>query len=230
MKTVSISKILNFAEEYNSYCIIKVAFVKKLPNGMYAIVSRKGKILGKFKTKNEAVERLRQIEYFKNKKEAKKKDVDSYSATMRELNKSYDKDVVLKFQKEYKKLFDERYLAGEENPEDGILPVALECIAEAEFSMVKIGNAIEMGNPIEAGAYLANLIKFLCRRISVEKRQHSINGLKRKIYYLNEFDIASKRTPSSSVLGQSITILKTLLLEHDADYIRKVLNSIVGNL
>ena len=188
--------------------------MKKLHNGMYAVISRKGKILGKFKTKNEAVERLRQIEYFKNKKEAKKKDVDSYSATMRELNKSYDKDVVLKFQKEYKKLFDERYLAGEENPEDGILDAALECIAEESFSMVKVGNAIEMGNPEEAGRFLAGLIQFLVKRISPERRQKSIDGLKRKIYYINEFDIASKRVPASSSMGQAITLVKNLMLEH----------------
>src|ERR1019366_4648858 len=163
-------------------------------------------------------------------KVAKKTDEDSYSATMRELNKSYDKDVDLKFQKEYKKLFDDKYLAGEENPEDGILEKAMECIAAEQFSMVKVGNAIEMGDPNQAGLYLSQLIRFMCKRISPERRQHSIDGLKRKIYYLNEFDIASKRTPSSSALGQAITLLKTLLLEHSSDYIRKTINSIVSNL
>lgn len=176
------SKILNFAEEYNSYC--KVA----------------------------------------------KKDEESYSAIMRELNKNYDNDTILKFQKEYKKLFDEKYLAGEENPEDGILSEALECIANEQFSIVKVGNAIEMGNPEEAGRFLAGLIQFLVKRISPERRQKSIDGLKRKIYYINEFDVASKRTPPSSSLGQSLTIIKTILVEHSPDYIRKVLNSIVSNL
>lgn len=40
--------------------------IKKLKPGKYRIVSEKGKKLGEYKTKKEAEERLRQIEYFKH--------------------------------------------------------------------------------------------------------------------------------------------------------------------
>jgi hypothetical protein len=43
-----------------------VMIVKK--NNTYEIRSKKGKLLGKFLTKKAALKRLRQIEFFKNKK------------------------------------------------------------------------------------------------------------------------------------------------------------------
>lgn len=43
----------------------------RLEGGLYVIRSRKGKRLGKFKSKAEAERRLAQIEYFKQKRGAK---------------------------------------------------------------------------------------------------------------------------------------------------------------
>jgi hypothetical protein len=87
-----------------------------------------------------------------------------------------------------------------------------------------------LGDPESVGRYLASIIHFLVRRISAERRPHSIENLKKKIYYLNEYDMAAKKTPASSSLGQSITLVKTLLLSHNPEYIRKVLNSVVRSL
>jgi hypothetical protein len=41
-------------------------------------------------------------------------------------------------------------------------------------------------------------LRFILRRISPERRQKAIETLKRKVYYLNEYGIAQKRTPASA--------------------------------
>lgn len=104
-------------------------------------------------------------------------------------------------------------------------------ISNQEDQFIKrIASAIDLGDPAFSGKYLADLIRFLLRRISAPNRQKAIESLKKKIYYINEFDIAAKKTPPSSSMGQSITLIKTILLEHPPQYIRNVLNSIVRNL
>lgn len=87
-----------------------------------------------------------------------------------------------------------------------------------------------MGTPSEAGRGIADIVRFLIQRISQESRNKSLQGLKRKIWNLNEFDIASKKTPPSASLGQSITFIKTILIGHDPRYIREVLKHVVYNL
>lgn len=47
--------------------LIKQSFIKKMPNGKYRVVSRKGKNLGEYNSKSKAKERLRQVEFFKHK-------------------------------------------------------------------------------------------------------------------------------------------------------------------
>jgi hypothetical protein len=234
------SKLEAFASEYEQFCndiIIKIARIRKLPNGKYTILSMKGKHLGTYDTKEEAVKNLRRIEYFKNhkkktKKAEKEENPESYSSVMRELKKSYDDETINKFQKEYKKLFDEALLNGDNEPEDKILPKAMECISveDSKRAFEKYANAIDLGNADEAGAYLANLVRFLLRRISAVNRPKSIENLRKKIYYLNEYQMAGKKVPPSSSMGQSLTLLKTILLEHNPKYIRNVLNSIVRHL
>jgi hypothetical protein len=208
--------------------MIKIAVIKKLPNGKWTVKSMNGKNLGEYDTKEEAVKRLRDIEYFKShpKKRKKKAEEVSYSSVMRKLNKDSEPTVMEKFQKEFKKSFDEGILAGEEEPENAALDHALEAIKNIE----KSASAIDLGNAEAAGAYLANLVKFLLRRISQERRAHAIDSMKKKIYYINEYNIAAKKTPPSSSMGQAITLIKTILLEHHPEYIRNVLNSIVRNL
>jgi transcription termination factor NusB len=138
---------------------------------------------------------------------------------------------VKKFQETFKRLFDASLLSGSEKPED-VLDKALECLTyqDDERAIKKLANAIEMGDPNYAGKYLADLVKFLIKRISPERRQKSVESLRKKIYYLNEYQIAGKRTPPSSSLGQAISLIKTIMLEHQPQYIRAVLNSIARNL
>lgn len=221
-------KILSYAEEYEM-ALVKIAVIKKLPNGKYTILSLKGKRLGIYDTKQQAVKKLHQIEWFKSHKKKASEDI-SYSSIMRKLNKENDKDDITAFQKAFKKMFDDALIAGEEHPDEIALEAATKCIAEKQYLMQKAASAINLGDAEVAGRYLADLVRFITRRISPLKRQESINNLKKKIYYLNEYQIASKRSPASASLGQAITLLKTILLEHSPEYTRKVLNSIVRHL
>jgi transcription termination factor NusB len=91
-------------------------------------------------------------------------------------------------------------------------------------------STIEMGSPQEAGKGIADIVKFLMTRINDDKYQESLNKIRDKIWYLNEYDISSKKTPASASLGQSITFIKTILNGHQPKYIRDVLNNIVRNL
>jgi hypothetical protein len=233
---LSPSKIEAYAQEFSNSCyvdgLVKIAVIKKMPNGEWTVMSLKGKPLGKYKTKEEAVKRLRQIEYFKHHKTKKKASEDSYSSIMRDLRKNYDEAAVKKFQVEFKKNFDDAVLEGTEEPENVALEKALKSVMPEDYkkAMEKAASAIDLGDPTAAGKYLADVVKFLLRRIAPEKRQHSIDNLKKKIYYINEYQIASKKVPPSSSLGQSITLLKTILLEHSPQYIREVLNNVVRNM
>lgn len=234
----SSSKIEAYASDFAEAASIDASFVKiakirKLPNGKYRVLSEKGKNLGTYDTKELAKKRLRQVEFFKHKNASDNSHDDaSYSATMRELRKSYDEDAISKFQRQFKSTFDNALMNNEEHPEDTAMEAAMECISvDAHVSAFKKqASAINLGDPEFAGKYLADLLRFLLRRISSERRQKSINSLKRKVYYLNEYQIASKKTPSSASLGHAIGLLKTILLEHPPQYVRSVLNSVVRHL
>lgn len=89
---------------------------------------------------------------------------------------------------------------------------------------------IQMGTPEEAGKGIADIVKFLMQRISPNRRPVSLAKLRQKIWSLNEIDIASKKTPATASLGQSLTFIKTILNGHNPDYIRQVLTHIVQNL
>ena len=231
--TATPSKLNSIAREFVDATelgsIVKTAFIRHLPSGEWGVFSEKGKSLGKYKSKELAKKRLRQIEFFKHKKAAHD---NTYSSIMRGLNKDNDNEKMTIFQQVFKDEFDKEYANGNEEPEAPALEAAMKAIANDTYDelLVKTANALDMGDPMYAGKYLAEMIKFLMRRISEGKRQHSIDGLKKKIWYLNEYQIASKRMPVSSAIGQSITLIKHLLLEHTPEYIRAVLNSIVRNL
>jgi hypothetical protein len=230
------SKLNVYANEFDSFvgepAFIKEAFVKKMPNGKWRVVSKKGKNLGEYDTKEEANNRLKQVEFFKHKNASlnKLEDTTSYSAIMRDLNKYYDNKEIETFQKTYKDLFDKAIQDGDNEPEEHILSDALQCISAENISMKKIAAEVSLGDPEAVGNYLAHIVRFLMKRISPERRQHSIDNMKKKIFYLNEYEIAGKKAPASSSMGQSITLIKTLLLSHDPQYIRNTLNSIVRHL
>ncbi len=97
--------------------------------------------------------------------------------------------------------------------------------------MYKLASMVlEMGEPSLAGKGIADIIKFLMKRIEPDRRQTAFVKLRDKIYNLNEIDISSKETPSSASLGQSITFLKTILNGHKPHYIREVLDNVIRYL
>jgi hypothetical protein len=225
------SQIENDTFIFEKLCnqINKVAFIVKLPGGQWAVKSEKGKILGRYKTKQEAVKRLRSIEFWKHKKKAS--DNNSYSAIMRKMKKENDDEAMCKFQEEFKKSFDAAYEANSDSPEQEALEKAIESVASKEQTMVKqAAEALNLGDPLFAGQRLAQLVSFLLSRAKPEKRKHTIDLMKRKLYYLNEYDIGAKKVKGGQMYGQAITLIKNLLMGHNPSYIRNVINTIVGYL
>jgi len=97
--------------------------------------------------------------------------------------------------------------------------------------MYKLAAAtIEMGTPDQAGKGIADIVKFLLKRISPQKRLEAYRTMREKIRKLDPVEISSKKTPASSSMGQSLTFIKTILIGHDIKYISSVLNNIIKNL
>ena len=69
--------ILKLSDSYEQICInnlLKLSFIRKLPNGKYRVLSEKGRNLGTYTSKEEAKKRLKQIEFFKHKDKNKSSD------------------------------------------------------------------------------------------------------------------------------------------------------------
>jgi|ERR1700748_835170 len=97
--------------------------------------------------------------------------------------------------------------------------------------MFKLAAAtIDLGDPVQAGKGIAEIIKFLLRRIDEKNRSKSQFNLRQKIWNLNEFQMSAKKSPASASLGQSISFVKNVLNGHNSAYIRAILKEIVGNL
>ena len=226
--------------KFNS--IFKVAIIRKMPNGKYRILSHKGKSLGVFNTHEEAEKRLKEIEMFKHMKKADKNLVDltkiddfSFSATMRKLREQLSQEQLFDFLKLYKKYFDIATKEDFQKPETLALTKALIDFNKIkkiriDKKMVKEAAVTELGDAAQVGQYLANIIKFILQRISVDKRPGAIYNLKKKLYTLNESEIAAKNMPASSAMGQSITLVKHILFNHNPSYIRDVINNIIRYL
>lgn len=236
----NLNNILALAESYDYIAnFIKIAVIRKLPNGKYQVQSHKGKNLGTYKTKSEAEKRLKQVEYFKHVDNSNVEDcidltdIDdfSYSAIMRKLRQKCDNQVVRDFLHIYKKQFDKLIKNNSKNPEKVALEKAVinfNKIHKIKINMEKTA-AVE-GDPVLVGKYMSNIIKFTLSRISDEKRPNAINSLKQKIYNMNENEIANKNMPASSAIGQALTFTKHVLFNGNPRYIREVLNNIVKNL
>lgn len=233
------NELKNLIDIYANECqkLTKVAFIRKLPNGKYRVLSEKGKNLGTYNSKEQAKKRLRQVEFFKHKKaniDLTEAEDFTLSSLMRQFNKSSKEDAY-NFLKVYKNNFDSALEEGLENPERIALQNAL-----VEFSknnkvvinkdLVKTAILTELGTAEEVGKYLANIIRFTLTRISPKSRPKAIEKLKYKIYYLSESELANKKLPPASSMGQAITFVKHVLFNHDAKYIRSVINNIVRNL
>lgn len=131
--------LLSFANDLQAKypSLVKEAYIRKTPSGKWKILSEKGKVLGEYKTKTQAVKRLRQIEYFKTHKKEKSASVEekaidltalkeiSYSGIMRELRKQCPEEIVREFLHFYKTIFDAIVSNGEENPGDKAMPATI---------------------------------------------------------------------------------------------------------
>lgn len=222
----------------------KEAKIVKLPNGKYQVQSEKGKNLGIYDSRKEAEDRLRDVEYFKHKDENDTKDTSidlteiddfSFSATLRKMRMQCSDKQVKEFLGIYKKEFDKALQKELQKPEVVALQNAL--VIFSKVYDVKLSKSIfkgamvsELGDPVLVGKYLSDIIKFTLTRISPERRRGAIESVRQKIYDMNENEISAKDLPPSSSMGQSLTFVKHVLFNHDARYIREVLNNIVRNL
>jgi len=236
--------------------MIKLSFIRKLPNGKYRVVSKKGRNLGTYTTLEEAKERLRMVEWFKHKSKFKKKASETtistnlnsikeltYSEIHRQLRQSGDETILEGFRSVFKFYFDlycYKYpdkceimaISKTLNILHAIQPIQLEDRHASNIisGLVKTAEPVNLGDPKIAARYLSDFIKFLLRRISPESRTRSMQNLATKIQNLNELDIASKKTPVSASIGQSITLVKNVLTNQNPQYIREVLKEIANHL
>ena|SRR3990167_5266349 len=177
----------------------------------------------------------------KRQKTAKKEEVISYSGMMRQLRK--DSERLKKFMVSFKGAFDEAYIEDLENPAAIALTAALKEInykkdesdilmaSNSDERIYKLATSIlELGDPKTAGKTIADIVRFLLKRISNENRAKALINLRNKIWKLNAYEISSKKNPATASLGQSITFIKTILIGHDPIYVRSVINNIVRNL
>ena len=97
--------------------------------------------------------------------------------------------------------------------------------------MIKIAESIATADdPAIAARGIAAIVHFLTRRIEPNKRLYALFDLKRKIYELDEYQIASKKTPTTASLGQSISFIKTMLNGRPPYYVRRVINEVVKQI
>jgi hypothetical protein len=225
MNDFSISQLEQYSEEFYNFSALNSFAKLEKKSGSWNIVSD-GNLWGSYETKTAGRQALREIEFERFKKFSTEHPQMSYSATIRLLNKQYDEETVRKFQKLFKENFDKLYLAGNEEPEDEALEISLAAMEHFH----KNANAIEMGDANFAGKRLSELVRFLLRRVPDAKRSAAIESARKKIYMINEYEMSRKKTAPNSSIGQSISIVKTILLEHNAEYIRNVLNALVRNL
>jgi hypothetical protein len=244
-----INHILQLAGTYENECIqglVKIAKIRKLPNGRYRVLSQDGKNLGTCKSQKAAKKRLKQVEYFKHFDHSKADDTSSiidltdidefaYSAIMRKLRQKAKPEQVLDFLRLYKLEFDKAVKGKIHKPEKVALQNTMVKFnklhkVKLDSKMVKLAAVAELGNADQVGKYLSDIVKFTLQRLPSEKRQHAIDSLKQKFTTLSEAEIASKQLPESSALGQSITFVKHVLFNHDSKYVREVLNSLVRSL
>ena len=97
--------------------------------------------------------------------------------------------------------------------------------------ILKLAQAVDdLGDPRLTGRSIAQIVRFLLRKIPYTKRPHAMMGLRKKIWELSEYDMASKKSPNTASIGQSITFIKTLLNGKQPAYIRQVLSEVVRSL
>jgi cell division septal protein FtsQ len=245
----NVDEIIQLADNYEQRCqeyLVKIARVRKLPNGKYRVLSQKGKNLGTFDSEKAAKKHLKQVEYFKHLDKSHAEDDKSiidltdadefaYSAMMRKLRQKASEEQVKTFLKLYKAEFDRAVKSKLKKPERVALQNALvkfNKIHKIKLSkkMVKNAAVSELGDSRAVGAYLANIVHFILNRVPPDKRLQARDSLKQKFALMNTDEVASKHLPDSAAIAQSITFVKHVLFNHDSNYIREVLNSLVNVL
>lgn len=248
MRTVD--EIVQLADNYEQRCqenMVKIARVRKLPNGKYRVLSQKGKNLGTFDSERAAKKHLKEVEYFKHLDKSDAEDATSsvidltkaeefaYSAVMRQIRQKASKEQVRDFLKMYKAEFDRAVRNKLKKPERVALQntlVKFDKVHKIKLNkeLIKNASVSELGDSVAVGNYLANIIHFILNRVPADKRLLARDSLKQKFALMGESEIASKHLPDSAAVAQSITFVKHVLFNHDANYIREVLNSLVSAL
>jgi hypothetical protein len=245
----NIYEIIQIADNFEKYCqnsLVKVARIRKLPNGKYRVLSQKGKNLGTFDSERKAKKHLSEVEYFKHldKSHAEdgysvidltKADEFAYSAIMRQLRQNASKEQVKCFLKLFKLEFDRAVKNKLKKPDRVALQNALVKFdkihkIKLDKKLIKNASVSELGDSKAVGAYLASIVNFVLNRVPPDKRLKARDHLKQKFALMGESEIASKHLPDSAVAGQSITFVKHVLFGHDGNYVREVLNSLVNSL
>lgn len=244
--------LLQLASAYENKCLqglVKIAKIRKLPDGRYRVLSQKGKDLGTYRSQKAAEKRLRQVEFFKHLDKSKADDegnpikpIDltgadefSYSALMRKLRQEAEPEQVKVFLKLFKVQFDKAVKGKVNKPERVALQNAIIRFhkihpVKLDKKMVKCAAVAELGNADQVGKYLSDIVKFITARLPLDKRPHALEILRQKFAVMSENEIAGKHMPNAAVYGQAITFVKHVLFNQDATYIRDVLNSLSRNL
>lgn len=238
--------LIESINQYHDTCLFSYARIKQIGN-KWRVLSRKGKNLGTFNSERAAKKHLIQVEYFKHLDKSHAEDetvsiIDltkaeefAYSAIMRQMRQKASAEQVKIFLKLFKAEFDKAVKTKIKQPERVALQnslVKFDKIHKIKLDKKLIKNAAvsELGDSKAVGAYLANIVHFILNRVPVEKRLVARDNLKQKFALMGEGEIASKHLPDSAAIAQSITFVKHVLFNHDANYIREVLNSLVNAL
>lgn len=244
----NVNDILQLASSFEKSCqddLVKLAKIRKLPNGKYRVLSEEGKNLGTYNSRDGAKKRLKQVEYFKQFDHADASDSEvidltdidefAYSAIMRKLRQKCSKEHVKEFLQIYKSQFDKAVKEKIQKPEKVALQntvIKFNKLHKIKFDkkMIKSAAVSELGSAEQVGRYLADIVRFALNRVSLDKRQSAIASLKDKFHSMNEAEISGKQMPQSSAMGQSITFVKHVLFGQDPGYVRDVLNSLSRSL
>ena len=111
--------------------MLKLSYIKRLPNGKWQVTSKSGKNLGTYTSKSKAEERLKQVEMFKHMDKQKRKRAfyiisenisksectKTLSSVLRDVNKK-DPDQVKTMIGSFKDAFDEAVISELENPDN----------------------------------------------------------------------------------------------------------------
>ena len=242
----NVDSIIKLADSYYNDCqhMVKISRIRKLPDGKFRAVSRDGKNLGTFKSREAAKKKLKQEEYANSFDHSDADDsvIDltdteefAYSAVMRQLRQKASKEQVILFLKMFKNQFDNAVKKKIQKPERVALQNSLVTFNKVhkiklDKKITKNAAVAELGDAEHVGKYLSDIVKFTISKMQQEKRLNALQKLKQKFYSMNENEIASKNLPESAAVGQSITFVKHVLFNHNSKYIRDVLNSLVRNL